>query len=195
MTDSHPDEPRDPSQTPIAGAPWRQIGAELGVWLKTVVSAAVYATLIVTFGFQVARVEGRSMEPTLNDQDRLVVGKLPYLLHEPAIGDVVMVRHPNEPDKILVKRIVAGPGDTVAFRDGQLVRNNVLVPEAFVADDKRSHEDRVPEIVPQGYYFVLGDHRNDSSDSRLFGAVPRMYILGKVEARWWPLAAAKAYQP
>ena len=173
----------------------RQVGEELAAWFKTVVSAAVWATLIVTFGFQVARVEGRSMEPTLNDQDRLVVGKLPYLLHDPEIGDVVMVRHPNEPNQILVKRIVARPGDTVSFRNGQLLRNGLPVAEAFIPEDKRSYEDRVPETVPKGYYYVLGDHRNNSSDSRLFGAVPRMYILGKVEARWWPLAAARTYEP
>jgi signal peptidase I len=175
--------------------PWRRVGSELLMWLKTVVSAAVYATLIVTFGFQVARVEGRSMEPTLHDHDRLVVAKLPYAFHDPALGDIVMVRHPNNPDLILVKRVVAGPGDTVAFRNGQVLRNGIPVPEEFIPPDERSLDNRDPEMVPKGYYYVLGDHRNDSSDSRAFGAVPRMYILGRVQARWWPLSAAKVYQP
>ena len=158
-------------------------------------SAGVYATLIVTFGAQVARVEGRSMEPTLRDQDRLVVAKLPYAFHDPAVGDIVMVRHPNNPDQILVKRVVAGPGDTVAFRNGQLLRNGMPVSEEFIPQDERSFDNRDPETVAQGYYYVLGDHRNNSSDSREFGAVPRMYILGKVQARWWPISTAKVYQP
>jgi signal peptidase I len=182
-----------PSAAPVAA--WHRFGAELALWLKTVVSAAVYATLIVTFGFQVARVEGRSMEPTLRDHDRLVVAKLPYAFHAPDIGDIVMVRHPNNPDQILVKRVVAGPGDTVEFRNGQLLRNGIPVPEEFIPQDKRSFDNIAPETVARGYYYVLGDHRNNSSDSRLFGAVPRMYILGKIEARWWPLETATVYRP
>lgn len=81
------------------------------LWLQTLASAAVYATLIVTFGFQVAGVEGRSMEPTLQDEDRLVVNKLAYQLHDPEIGDIVMLLHPTNPDQSLVKRIVAAPGN------------------------------------------------------------------------------------
>lgn len=172
-----------------------EIASGLFEWSRTVVSAGIYAALIVTFGAQVARVEGRSMEPTLQDQDRLVVNKLAYNLHDPAIGDIVMVRHPNQPDQILVKRIVAGPGDRVEFRNGALVRNGVLVPEDFVPPDLRSFEDRNPETVPRGHYFVLGDHRNNSSDSRAFGSVPKKYILGKIEARWWPLNGARVYEP
>jgi hypothetical protein len=87
----------------------RRVGEELVTWFKTLVSAAVYATLIVTFGFQVARVEGQSMAPTLSDQDRLIVNKLEYRLpnHAPRVGDIVMLLYPNDPDKSFVKRVVA----------------------------------------------------------------------------------------
>ena len=186
---------RAPESTSRPVQRWKGTGAEVLAWFKTLTSAAVYATLIVTFGFQAARVEGHSMEPTLEDQDRLVVSKLSYSLHEPELGDIVMLRHPNRPEQILVKRIVAGPGDTVAFRAGQLLRNGSPVSEDFIPSEQRSADNRPPETMPEGYYYVLGDHRNSSSDSRLFGPVPRMYIVGKIEARWWPISRARTYQP
>jgi signal peptidase I len=173
----------------------QMIGTGLLLWLQTVASAAVYAALIVTFGFQVARVEGRSMEPTLHDQDRLVVNKLAYQLHDPEVGDIVMLLHPANPDQSLVKRIVAAPGDTVAFRAGVMLRNDVVVDEAFVPPGLRSFEDRAPKLVPEGFYFVLGDHRNNSSDSRTFGPVPKKYIRGRIQLRWWPLTDARSFEP
>ena len=172
-----------------------RVGRELVLWLRTLASAAVYATLIVTFGFQVARVEGRSMEPTLQDQDRLVVNKFAYQLHDPEIGDIVMLRHPANPRQTLVKRVVAEPGDTVAFREGLVLRNGAVAAEDFIPADRRSHENRDAVLVPDGYYFVLGDHRSNSSDSRTFGPVPMKYILGRVQVRWWPLANARHFEP
>ena len=168
---------------------------EVALWLRTLTSAAVYATLIVTFGFQIARVEGRSMEPTLHDQDRLVVNKLAYQLHDPEVGDVVMLLHPNKPGQSLVKRVVASPGDTVAFRNGVLVRNGIAIVESYVPVDERSFETLAPVAIPEGFYFVLGDHRNNSSDSRVFGPVPKKYIRGRIQIRWWPLAAARSFEP
>ena len=173
----------------------RKVGAELVLWSRTLASAAVYATLIVTFGFQVARVEGRSMEPTLHDQDRLVVNKLAYHVDDPKVGDVVMLLHPNNPDLSLVKRVVAAPGDSVALRQGVVVRNGVAANEDFIPPDHRSFEDQPAIVVPEGFYFVLGDHRNNSSDSRAFGPVPKKYILGRIQVRWWPFADARSFAP
>jgi signal peptidase I len=172
----------------------RRLGLEVALWLRTLASAAVYATLIVTFGFQVARVEGRSMEPTLHDRDRLVINKLAYQLHDPEVGDVVMLLHPNKPAQSLVKRVVAAPGDTVAFRNGVLVRNGIAIDESYVPADERSFETFAPLSIPEGFYFVLGDHRNDSSDSRVFGPVPKKYIRGRIQIRWWPLAAVRSFE-
>jgi signal peptidase I len=174
---------------------WARVGSEAALWLRTLTSAAVYATLIVTFVFQVARVEGRSMEPTLEHQDRLVVNKLAYRIHDPMVGDIAVLLHPHNPSQTLVKRIVAGPGDAVAFRDGLVLRNGVVSKEGFVPLNRRSHEDRASVVVPEGYYFVLGDHRNNSLDSRSFGPVPKKYILGRVQVRWWPLTTARMYAP
>ncbi len=173
--------------------PVSRIAEELVSWFKTLASAAVYATLIVTFVGQVARVDGSSMLPTLHDQDRLIVNKLAYRWHRPQIGDIVMVASPEEPDKMLVKRVVAGPGDLVRSVDGQVYRNDVHIPDSFVPPVYRSNDTWGPEVVPRGYFFVMGDHRNNSSDSRVFGPVPERYIIGKVQVRWWPVPDARVF--
>ena len=166
---------------------------ELVAWLKTLASAAVYATLIVTFGFQVARVEGHSMAPTLADQDRLIVNKLAYRIGDPHIGDIVMLYYPNDPNKSFVKRVIAEEGDQVRIVDGKVYRNDILLDDSFVPTDYRSHDDWGPQVIPEGYYFVMGDHRNNSSDSRHWGFVPKKYIIGKVQLRWWPLGHARMF--
>ena len=172
----------------------RRIGEEFIAWVKTFASAAVYASLIVTFGFQVARVEGKSMEPTLQDQDRLIVNKAVYqFFDDPQPMDIVMLYYPRDPDKSFVKRIVAKEGDTVRIENGQVFVNEVPLPDSFVPSEFRSHENHGPEVVQESYYFVMGDHRNNSSDSRHWGQVPKKYVIGKVQLRWWPLADATLF--
>ena len=161
---------------------------ELVAWLKTLLSAAVYATLIVTFGFQVARVEGQSMAPTLADQDRLIVNKFAYrFLNDPRRGDIVMLYYPLDPNKSFVKRVIAEEGDVVRIVDGKVYVNDTPMHDDFVPPEFRSHDDYGPSVVNEGYYFVMGDHRNNSSDSRHWGMVPKKYIIGKVQVRWWPV--------
>ncbi len=196
--------PSDPAAAPQPAANERialdgtslwlnRLGEELVAWLKTLASAAVYATLIVTFGFQVARVEGMSMAPTLQDQDRLIVNKLAYRLHDPQVGDIVMLYYPLKPEKSFVKRIIAEEGDQVRIVDGRVFRNDVPVDDSFVPAEYRSHDDWGPRVIDEGYYFVMGDHRNNSSDSRHWGLVPKKYIIGKVQLRWWPMGNAKVF--
>jgi signal peptidase I len=170
-----------------------RVGEELLAWLKTLASAAVYATLIVTFGFQVARVEGQSMAPTLADQDRLIVNKLAYRIGAPQVGDIVMLYYPLNPDKSFVKRVIAEEGDQIRIVDGRVYRNDVQIKDDYVPTEFRSHDDYGPQVVPQGYYFVMGDHRNNSSDSRHWGFVPKKYIIGKVQLRWWPIPHALVF--
>ena len=166
---------------------------EILAWFRTLASAAVYATLIVTFGFQVARVEGLSMAPTLADQDRLIVNKFAYRIGSPRRGDIVMLYYPINPDKSFVKRVIAEEGDTVRIVDGQVFVNDVPMQDDFVAPEYRSHDDFGPTVIPEGYYFVMGDHRNNSSDSRHWGFVPKKYIIGKVQLRWWPIPTAHMF--
>ncbi len=170
-----------------------RVAEEIIAWLKTLASAAVYATLIVTFGFQVARVEGHSMAPTLGDQDRLIVNKLAYRIGEPRIGDIVMLYYPLAPEKSFVKRVIAYEGETVRIVDGKVYVNDVVMDDSFVPPDYRSHDDWGPQVIPEGYYFVMGDHRNNSSDSRHWGFVPKKYIIGRVQLRWWPIQTARIF--
>jgi signal peptidase I len=170
-----------------------QIQEELVAWVKTILSAAVYAILIVTFGFQVARVEGQSMAPTLEDQDRLIVNKLVYRIGTPRRGDIVMLYYPINPDKSFVKRVIAEERDTVRIIEGRVYVNDVPMQDDYVPAEFRSHDDWGPQVIPDGYYFVMGDHRNNSSDSRHWGMVPKKYIIGKVQLRWWPVPTARVF--
>jgi signal peptidase I len=172
---------------------WVRTGREVMTGLQTLVSAAVYATLIVTFGVQVARVDGLSMAPTLEDHDRLIVNKLVYELGEPRPGDIVMLYYPLNPEKMFVKRVIAKEGDTVRIVDGHVYINDLPLHDDYVPAEFRSHDDYGPEVVKQGYYFVMGDHRNNSSDSRHWGPVPKKYIVGKVKVRWWPIQDARIF--
>jgi signal peptidase I len=172
---------------------WRRMGQEIVAGLQTLLSAAVYATLIVTFGFQVARVDGLSMAPTLEDHDRLIVNKLVYELGEPRPGDIVMLYYPLNPEKMFVKRVIAREGDSVRIVDGRVYVNDVPLHDDYVPAEFRSHDDWGPQVIQQGYYFVMGDHRNNSSDSRHWGPVPKKYIVGKVKVRWWPLQEARIF--
>ncbi len=161
---------------------WPQVKEELVAWVKTLVSAAVYAVLIVTFVFQVARVEGQSMAPTLEDQDRLIVNKLAYRMGEPRRGDIVMLYYPLNPEKSFVKRVIAEEGDTVRIVDGHVYVNDIPLKDDYVPAKYRSHDDWGPQVIPEGYDFVMGDHRNNSSDSRHWGNVPKKYIIGQSAA-------------
>ena len=128
-----------PALQPVAGGRWKRIGTEVLAGVQTLLSAAVYATLIVTFGFQVARVDGRSMSPTLEDHDRLIVNKLVYEIGEPLPGDIVMLYYPRNPEKMFVKRVIAKEGDTVRIVDGSVYVNDLPLHD----------DDYVPERVPQ----------------------------------------------
>ena len=178
---------------PAGPSAWERLGEEILTWFKTLASAAVYATLIVTFICQVARVEGHSMSPTLENDDRLIVNKLIYRLSVPQRDDIVMLYYPVNPDKSFVKRVIAKENDTVRIVDGKVYVNGEAREDVFVPPTYRSHEDLGSMTVKQGYYFVMGDHRNNSSDSREWGEVPRKYIIGKVQLRWWPLSSARIF--
>ena len=92
-----------------------------------------------------------------------------------------------------IKRVIAEEGDQIRIVDGRVYRNDVLIPDDYVPTEFRSHDDYGPQVVPQGYYFVMGDHRNNSSDSRHWGFVPKKYIIGKVQLRWWPIPHALVF--
>jgi signal peptidase I len=133
------------------------------------------------------------MSPTLEDHDRLIVNKLVYLVGDPQPGDIVMLRYPAEPDTMYVKRVIARENDTVQIIDGVVYVNDVPLHDDYVAAEFRSRDHWGPTTLAPGYYFVLGDHRNESADSRAFGPVPKKYIIGRVNFRWWPLQDARLF--
>lgn len=142
------------------------------------------------FVIQVSVVKGTSMEPCLHDGDRLVVDRVSYNLADVSRGDVVILCYPRNPAVDFVKRIVALPGDRVAMQDGVLIVNGEKADDYdCIADHQVLHE----TLVPPGQFFVLGDNRPVSCDSRDFGLVDESLLKGRVRARFWPLASLAVF--
>jgi signal peptidase I len=150
--------------------------------------AAVFCFFLIAFVAQAFRVQGTSMQPLLADGERIVVNKFLYRFSPIARGDVVVFWYPREPSVSFIKRVVALPGDTVELRRGQLLVNGRLAQESYLLPEYRDQESYPPSAVKKGFYFVLGDHRSSSNDSRSWGEVPERYIYGKAVFRFWPLA-------
>lgn len=154
---------------------------ELG---ETVLPAIVIAVLINLFLAQATRVYGSSMEPNLHTDQRLVVEKLSYRLHEPLRGDVVVLRLPERGPELLIKRVIALGGETIEVRDGQVMIDGVPLQEPYLTQQTRGQYG--PVQVPPGYIFVMGDNRGASNDSRIFGPVEVSRIVGRAWVSYWP---------
>lgn len=161
-------------------------------WIVVAVAAGCLL-LVVIVGpvFQVA--QGQSMAPTLDNQDRLIVNRLAYATSSPQRGDVVMLRYPRDQRKMFVKRIIAVGGDSLRIEDGRVYVNDGPLEDGYVALSGRSHDNLGTQVIPAEHYFVMGDRRNNSSDSRHWGFVPKRYIIGKVQVRWWPIPTARVF--
>jgi signal peptidase I len=172
-------------QQPAAnpGPKWPVVGA----WLRDLAISLGISAFIIIFLYQPVKVEGTSMMPSLQDQERIFVNKFVYRLEAIERGDIVVFRYPRDPSKSFIKRVVAVAGDHVRIDGGQVYVNGQPLDEDYVPPaytDRRSYAEAV---VPAGSYFVLGDHRTLSNDSRDFGPVSRDYIYGKAVFGYWPM--------
>ena len=174
--------------------------AEARLLFRDIVFALMMATLVVVFIVQPVKVEGTSMLPRLHDGERIFVNKLIYYklpdLRKygwPSLerGDVVVFWPPKDPEKSYVKRIIGLPGETVEMREGRILINSQALSEPYLDPHlAASRSSMAPVRVDEHYYFVMGDNRDNSSDSRIWGLVPEKYIYGKALFRYWPLADA-----
>jgi signal peptidase I len=169
---------------PAPAAPRKSMG--LVLWLRDLLISAAASILIITFLYQPVRVEGTSMLPRLEDRDRLFINKFVYHMSAIERGDVVVFRYPRDPEKSYIKRVIALPGDTLRVDRGHVYVNGNLVHEPYVPLQYRDSRSLAEMVVPADSYFMMGDHRSISSDSRDFGPVDRSLIYGKAVFVYWP---------
>jgi signal peptidase I len=193
-----PDQPHSGTVEVIPGTPIAPPGAGVavapeavkrngfGLWLRDIVISAAVSVLIITFLYQPVRVEGTSMLPRLEDHDRLFINKFVYRISSIHRGDVVVFHYPRDPEKSYIKRVVGLPGDRLSIDRGRVFLNGKPLPENYVPDEFRDTRSMAETLIPEETYFMMGDHRSISSDSREFGPVDRDLIYGKAVFVYWP---------
>ena len=159
----------------------------LSVWVRDLIISLAISAFIIVFLYQPVKVEGTSMMPSLDDQERIFVNKYVYRLEPIERGDIVVFRYPRDPSKSFIKRVIGLAGDRIRIEAGQVIVNDTPLDEDYVPPayaDQRSYSEIV---VPSASYFVLGDHRTMSNDSRDFGPVNVGFIYGKAVFGYWPM--------
>ena len=168
-------------------APVESQHTSMRAWARDLILSVLVSIFIIVFLYQPVRVEGTSMLPMLEDQDRLFINKMAYRMGEIRRGDVVVFLYPHDHQKSYIKRVIALPGDDLRIDHGRVYVNGNRVVEGYVppryADDRSEPEMTLPEHE----YFLMGDHRSISSDSREFGPVDRSLIYGKAAFVYWPV--------
>jgi signal peptidase I len=187
-------EPVAPSSAPKPSGRKKRSAARNAVeWIIIIVAALLVALVIKTFLFQAFYIPSESMEPTLKPGDRVLVNKLSYDLHNIHRGDIVVFKRPpaeagNPAIKDLIKRVIGLPGETIeqiggkVYINGQPLKESYLPAGTFTTNLRR-------QVVPPGQYFVMGDNRSNSSDSRFIGPIPGSLIVGRAFIRVWPLSS------
>jgi signal peptidase I len=176
-----PPSPSMPKKRSVVGA--------LMHWLRDLLFSVVLAVIVILFLYQPVKVEGTSMMPTLDDQERIFINKFVYRFHFEKIdrGDTVVFWFPGDPSKSYIKRVIGMPGDRVEVHDGSVLVNGQTLEEDYVPQEYRDQSEMRPTTIGPDEYFVLGDHRSSSNDSRTWGMVPSRYIYGKAVFIYWPL--------
>jgi len=176
-----------PATTPLGshqGSIWGALS-----WVRDLAFSVLIAVILIVFIYQPVKVEGTSMMPTLTDQERIFINKFTYHFGLGKIerGDMVVFWFPLDPTKSYIKRVIGVPGDTVSIDAGQVFVNGQSLAEPYVPEDYHDRVSWEEHRVPPDEYFVLGDHRSSSSDSRTWGFVKRDAIYGKAVFVYWPL--------
>ncbi len=160
---------------------------ELRSWVRDLLLAIGLAMVIIIFLYQPVKVEGTSMAPLLSDQERIFINKFVYRFEPIERGDVVVFWYPLDRSKSFIKRVVGLPGETVEIRQGRVLVDGTRLEESYVPPRYADSSNYGPIRVPEDAYFVMGDHRASSNDSRVFGPVPNRYIYGKAVFAYWPM--------
>ena len=182
---------RELNPAPIVPSPVPPHNASgLKLWLRDLLIATAIAVLIIVFLYQPVRVEGTSMLPRLDDQDRLFINKFVYRFTAIERGDVVVFHYPRDPEKSYIKRVIALPGDRLRIDHGTVWLNGQPQVEPYIPEEYRDNVSYPETVIPAGSYFMMGDHRCISSDSRTFGPVARSFIYGKAVFVLWPASDA-----
>jgi signal peptidase I len=161
---------------------------ELKSWFRDILLAVAIAVFLVIFVIQPVKVEGTSMQPHLVDQERIFVNRFIYRFQEIRRGDIVVFWYPRDRSKSFIKRVLGVPGDAVEIRYGTVYVNGAKIYEPYLKPEFRDHNSFQKVVIPPGQYFVLGDHRCSSNDSRNWGFVDRHLIYGKAMFSYWPFS-------
>ena len=168
-------------------APAHSLRNEIRVWTRDLLIAIGLALVIIVFLYQPVKVEGTSMAPLLSDQERIFINKFVYRFEPIERGDVVVFWYPLDRSKSFIKRVIGLPGETVEIRQGAVYVDGKLIPEPYVPSQYEDLSDFALVHVPKDSYFVMGDHRISSNDSRVFGPVESRYIYGRAVFAYWPV--------
>ena len=177
--------PEPPSEA--SSAKPSSLRSELRAWVRDLLLALGLAMVFIIFLYQPVKVEGTSMTPLLTDQERIFINKFVYRFEPIERGDVVVFWYPLDRSKSFIKRVVALPGETVDIRQGRVFVDGKGLDEPYVPPQFTDSSNSGPMRVPADHYFLLGDHRSSSNDSRVFGPVPSRYIYGKAVFAYWPV--------
>ncbi|HZP02160.1 MAG TPA: signal peptidase I [Terriglobia bacterium] len=181
----HPSAPAGPRGATPALIQFRFF--ETRYWLRDLILSILLAFIVVVFLYQPVQVEGNSMMPRLSNHERIFINKFVYRFEPIRRGDIVVFWYPLDPSKSYIKRVVGLPGELVAIQDGHVLVNGRVLDEPYIPPEYFDHQSYPSVRVEPDHYYVLGDHRESSNDSRVWGTVERKYIYGRAVLVYWPV--------
>lgn len=164
----------------------RRLFFEARYWLRDLILSVLLAFIVIVFLYQPVQVEGTSMMPQLTNHERIFINKFVYRLEPIQRNDIVVFSYPLDSTKSYIKRVVGLPGEWVTIRDGSVYINERALKEPYIPPEYLDHQSYSPVHVEPDHYYVLGDHRESSNDSRVWGTVDRKFIYGKAVFVYWP---------